>query len=201
MRLTVYGRGGGWDIGLYGRFYLYTDETGSYSFDNVRRMAEGHYQIWFNGEQEYGKVYENRGDFISAQDVKGDAYVLNVTVHAVTGSSLSAVIRYQDIDGSIKSFYSGAFPKGQEGHLMSLMRRPPNAQEYGIGQEYGRIVGDAVEYRSLAGGTYCLNFQYRRLDGALVTCNSPAFVIPPGEKKTFEYTIADCPVYQGPVLK
>ena len=200
VQLSVYGQGAGWDIGKFGDWFLYTDEQGSYSFKNLRRLARGHSEVWFNGLQEYGKVYENIGYGIAENEIRGDIYTLNVTVHKVTGSALVAVIQYQDVDGSLKNFYSPAFSGPEPGHLLSLNRGTPGKMEYGIGSQYGNITGNTVEWRNLAGGTYYLTFQYRRLDGVLVECMGPSFEISPGETKHFEYTIQDCPPVNEPVL-
>jgi len=198
--LTVYGARGGWDIGQFGKWGLYTDGTGSYSFDKVVRLESGHYEVWFNGEHEYGKVYENSGYGIEAHQISGNVHVLNVTVHAVTGSAFSGAIQYEDVDGSIKSFYSPPFTHSEPGHLMSLRRGIPGNTEYGIGGEYCEIAGGTVEWHGLAGGTYYLSFTYRRLDGVMVNCNSPVFEIPPGGTKRLEYTIRNCPPSAEPVL-
>jgi hypothetical protein len=198
--LQVYGARGGWDIGQFGNWGLYTDETGSYSFDRIVRLESGHYEVWFNSEHEYGKVYENRGSYIEAHQISGSVYVLNVTVHAVTGSVCSGEIQYEDIDGSIKGFYSPPFTHSEPGHVIELFRGTPDNIEYDIGAEYGRSAVGTIEWPGLAGGTYFLSFTYRRLDGVLVRCNSPAFEIPPGGTKRLEYTIRNCPPSAEPVL-
>ena len=193
VQISVYGQAGGWDIGKFGDWFLYTDGQGSYSFKNLRRLERGHYEVWFNGKQEYGKVYENRGTWIAENEISGGIYTLNATVYPVTGSALVAVIQYHDVDGSLKNFYSPTFPQPDPGHLLALIRGTPDKMEYGIGCEYGKITGNTVEWRNLAGGTYYLAFDYRRLDGVLVHCTSPSFEISPGETKHFEYTIQECP--------
>jgi hypothetical protein len=200
VTLSVYGAKGGWDIGQFARWGLYTDETGSYSFDKVVRLESGHYEIWFNGDHEYGKAYENSGYYIEAHEIKSDIRILDVTVHAVTGSVFSGTIQYEDVDGSIKGFYSPPFTKSEPGHFIELVKGNPDNIEYNIGSEYSRINGGTIEWPSLAGGIYHLRFTYRRLDGVLVRCASPAFEIPPGETKNLEYTIRNCPPSAESVL-
>jgi hypothetical protein len=200
VALTVFGQAGGGNIGRYGKWSLYTDETGSYSFNNILRLARGHYEVWFNGDHEYGKAYENSGYHIEAQRISDNVHVLNVTVHAVTGSVFSGVIQYEDVDGSIKSFYSHAFTRPELGHYIGLLRGTPGNRGYGIGSEYARIVGSTTEFSGLAGGIYFLEFFFRRLDGVWVHCTSPSFEIPPGETKHFEYTIRGCPPMAEPLL-
>jgi hypothetical protein len=200
VTLSVYGAKGGWDIGQFARWGLYTDETGSYSFDKVVRLESGHYEIWFNGDHEYGKAYENSGYYIEAHEIKSDVRILDVTVHAVTGSVFSGAIQYEDVDGSIKGFYSPPFTQAEPGHFIELVRGNPDNIEYRIGGEYGKISGGTIEWSGLAGGIYHLKFTYRRLDGVLVRCTSPAFEIPPGETKHLEYTIHNCPPSAEPIL-
>lgn len=115
VTLSVYGAKAGWDIGQFTRLGLYTDETGSYSFDKVVRLENGHYEIWFNGDHEYGKAYENSGYYLEAREVKNDIHKLNVTVHAVTGSVFSGTIQYEDVDGSVKGFYAPPFTQSEPG--------------------------------------------------------------------------------------
>jgi hypothetical protein len=198
--LVVYGEEGGWHMGRFGGWGVYTDETGFYSFKNIARVAEGHYEVWFNGEQEYGEVYENAGYWVDENEIGGDVFVLNVTVHAVTDSAFSGVIQYEAIDGSTESFYSHPFTKLEPGHFIELFRGTPDSREYPIGGEYCKIHGDTVAWDGLAGGTYFLEFTYRRRDGVLLRCASPPFEIPPGETKQFEYTIRDCPPMPGQLL-
>jgi hypothetical protein len=63
--LEVYRQKGGGTIGRLGKWGLYTDETGFYSFNNLVRLEQGgRYEVWFNGHHEYGKVYENSGYYI-----------------------------------------------------------------------------------------------------------------------------------------
>jgi hypothetical protein len=190
-----------------GEWNVYTDETGSYSFDNLEQVEGGHYQVYFNSEQEYGEAYESSiyyiireisGDahllcersagssFADYHDEGGDVYALNVTVHPVTGSALSGVIRYEDADGITKDYFSS--PLGPD-HRIELNRgTSPANHEYTIGGDFtsdgskGRVGG-------LAGGTYYLIFQYITSDGAGVECTSPSIEIPPGETKQFDYTI------------
>jgi hypothetical protein len=198
--LSVYGARGGWDIGQFAKWGVYTDGTGSYSFDKVVRLESGHYEIWFNGKHEYGKAYEHRGYYIEAHQIKGNVHVLDVTVHAVTGSVFSGMIRYEDSDGSIKGFHSPPFTQAEPGHFIGLERGTPGKREYSIGTAYGEISGNTIEWRGLAGGMYFLSFTYRRRDGVLVQCDSPAFEIPPGTTKRLEYTIRNCPPSDEPVL-
>ena len=49
VTITVYEEGGGGDFRRLGHWGLYTDETGSYSFNNLLRAEGGHYEVWFNG--------------------------------------------------------------------------------------------------------------------------------------------------------
>jgi photosystem II stability/assembly factor-like uncharacterized protein len=199
--LQVYGKRGGWHIHKVGEWGLYTDETGSYSFNNFLRVEGGHYEVRFNGDHEYGEVYENSGYWIGEDEISGDVYLLDVTVHPVTGSAFSGVIQYQDADGSIKSFYSSPFIKPEPGHVIELHRGTSNDNhEYGIGVEYCTIDGNSTIWSGLAGGIYYLAFTYRRSDGVLVRCTSPSFEILPGETKQFEYTIRECPPMTGPLL-
>jgi hypothetical protein len=200
VTLSVYGAKGGGDIGQFARWGLYTDGTGSYSFDKVVRLESGHYEVWFNGEHEYGNAYENRGYYIVAHEIRSNIHVLNVTVHSVTGSVFSGIIQYEDVDGSIKGFYSPPFTKLEPGHSIELFRGNPDNIEYGIGSEYGKISGGIIEWSGLAGGIYHLKFTYRRFDGVLVRCNSPAFEIPPGGTKRLEYIIRNCPPSAESVL-
>jgi len=199
--LQVYGASGGWDIGQFARSVLYTDETGFYSFEKVIRLKSGHYEVWLNGEHEYGKKYENSGHYIEAENIKGNTYVLDVTVHAVTDSVFSGTIQYEDVDGSIRNFYSPPFTQTEPGHQIELVRGIPDNKEYAIGGEYARITGKTVEWSGLAGGTYYLVFTFRLSDGVLVQCSIPAFKILPGETKHLDYTIRDCPPSMQPVLQ
>jgi len=192
--LEVYRQKGGGTIGRLGKWGLYTNETGIYSFNNLVRLEQGgRYEVWFNGHHEYGKVYENSGYYIRAQEIRGNVHVLNVTVHAVTGSVFSGVIQYRDIDGTIKSFYSDPHAREEHAHHFGLWRGTPDSPEYAIGSEYVKIVGSTTEFNGLAGGIYYLNFEYTRLDGVVVQCETPSFEILPGETKRFEYTILECP--------
>ena len=184
VTLSVYGAKGGWDIGQFTRLGLYTDGTGSYSFDKVVRLESGHYEIWFNGDHEYGEAYENSGYYLEAREVKSDIRKLDVTVHAVTGSVFSGTIQYEDVDGSIKGFYAPPFTQSEPGHFIELVRGSPDKIEYNIGGEYGRINGGTIEWSGLAGGIYHLRFTYRMLDGVLVRCSSPAFEIPPARNES-----------------
>ena len=190
--LTVYGAEGGWDFGRMGHWGLYTDADGIYSFEKVIRLKSGHYEIWFNGEHEYGKAFENSGHHIEAHRIRSNDHILNMTVHAVTGSVFSGKIQYEDADGSIKDFYSPPFTMDEPGHSISLVRGNPDNIEYAIGGEYGRLSNGRIEWRGLAGGIYYLEFIYRRLDGVLMRCNSPVFEIPTGGTKQLEYLIRNC---------
>jgi hypothetical protein len=199
---------GGWD--------LYTDETGSYSFNNLKQVEGGHYQVWFNSGQEYGKVYESSGYYIIKEtsgdvhllgegssrshfayhhDESGDVYSLDVPVHPVTGSAFSGVIRYQDADGATRNYF--ASPLGPD-HRIELNRgTSPADYEYTIGGDFTSD-GSKGYLSGLAGGTYYLIFQYIRSDGAGVECTSPSIKIPPGETKQFDYTIpsSSCQIVQ-----
>ena len=186
VTITVYEGGGGWDIGQLWDGGLFTDETGAYAFNNLLRVEGGHYEIWFNGRQEYGKVYENSGYYINENEISGDVYSLNVTVYPVTGSAFSGEIQYEDSDGTIKNYLSR--PLGPD-HFIELNRGTSTNHEYTIGFEYLTNDGSRVYVNGLAGGTYYLRFQYRRSDGVWVDCTSPSFEIPPGETKQFDYTI------------
>lgn len=186
VTITVYEEGGGGDIGQLWSGSLFTDETGAYAFNNLLRVEGGHYEVWFNGRQEYGKVYENSGYYINDNEINSDVYLLDVTVHPVTGSAFAGVIRYQDADGTTKNFLSSPLSPH---HFIGLNRGTGANHEYCIGSEYFTDDGSAVYLSGLAGGTYYLEFQYRRSDGVRVYCTSPSFEIPPGETKQFDYTI------------
>lgn len=203
----VYWETGGSEYRLLGEWDIYTDQTGSYSFDKLTQVEDGHYQLWFSGEQQRGKMYENSGYYIINEksgdlhllsDVEshpdfgyhhsesGDVYSLDVTVHPVTGSALVAVIDYEDADGATKNYFSK--PLGPD-HRIELNRATvPADPGYTIG---GSFTSDGSEgyLNGLAGGTYYLLFQFIRSDGVATTHTSPAFDIAPGETKRFEYTI------------
>jgi hypothetical protein len=215
VAVGVYGGGvdrepetGGSGSRLLGGWELYTDETGSYSFDNLTKVEEGHYQVWFNGGREYGKVYENSGyyivneksgkvhlpsdaggrsDFRYTHDGSGDIYSLDVTVHPVTGSALVAVIHYEDADGTVKNYFSK--PLGPDRFIELNRVASPADPGYTIGAEYFTSDGSNGYLKGLAGGTYYLVFQFARSDGVATGHTSPAFEIGPGETKRFEYTI------------
>jgi hypothetical protein len=199
-KLWVYGAKAGFDIGVLARDALYTDKSGSYAFNNVLRLQSGHYEIWFNGDQEYGRAYENSGYYVPAGAVRHNAYAVDVTVHAVTGSALQATVHYVDIEGSIRRFYSVPILKPEPGHIMELWRGTPDKREYAIGSEYGRVAGEHVTWEGLAGGRYFLAFTYRMLDGVIAQCNSSTFEVLPGETKILEYTIKQCGASQQPIL-
>ncbi len=186
VTITVYEEGGGGGVGRLWDWGLFTDETGTYAFNNLFRVEGGHYEVWFNGRQEYGKVYENSGYYISENKISGDVCLLNVTVYPVTGSAFSGVIQYEDADGDTKNFLST--PLGPD-HVIELNRGTGANHEYSIGSEYLTNDGNTVYLSGLAGGTYYLIFQYRRSDGVRVGCTSPSFEILPGETKRFDYTI------------
>jgi hypothetical protein len=203
----VYWETGGSDYRLLGGWEIYTGETGSYSFDNLTQVEDGHYQVWFNGGPEYGKKYESSGyyiineksgdvhllsdveprpDFGYHRDESGDIYSLDVTVHPVTGSALVAVIDYKDADGAIKNYFSK--PLGPD-HGIELNRATSPADPgYTIGDNFTSD-GSEGYLNGLAGGTYNLVFQFIRSDGIATTHASPVFEIGPGETKRFEYTI------------
>jgi hypothetical protein len=187
VRITVFEEGGGGDIGQLWNGDLLTDEAGAYAFNDLLRVEGGHYEVWFNGHQEYGRAYENSGYYINESEISSDTYLLNVTVHPVTGSAFAGVIQYEDADGVTKNFLSG--PRGGPSRFIGLTRGTDTNPEYNIGSEYFTDDGSAVYLTGLAGGTYYLEFQYRRSDGVRVECRSPSFEIPPGETKQFDYTI------------
>jgi len=186
VTITVFEKGGGWGRGRLWDGGVFTDEAGRYAFNNLLRVEGGHYEVWFNGREEYGKAYENGGYYINAHEISGDVYSLNVTVHPVTGSAFSGEIQYEDSDGTIKNYLS--HPLGPD-HFIELNRGTNANPEYAIGFEYLTNDGRRVYVNGLAGGTYYLVFQYRRSDGAWVETTSPSFEILPGETKQFDYTI------------
>ena len=200
VKLQVYGEAGGWDIGMLANKETYTDETGSYSFDNIIELESGHYELWFNGGHQYGKSYESSGYFIEANEIRNNIHVFNVIVHPVTGSFFSGIIKYEDFDGSIKNFYFPPFNRPEPGHVIILLRGKMDNIEYDLGTEYGKISGEKIEWSGLAGGFYLLDFTYRRLDGVLVQCKSPVFEILPESTYFMEYTIRDCPPSDDSVL-
>jgi hypothetical protein len=186
VAVTVYRERGGGAIGQLWSGDLLTDEAGAYAFNNLLRVGGGHYEVWFNGRQEYGRMYENSGYYINENEISGDVYLLNVTVHPVTGSAFSGVIQYEDADGVTKNFLSG--PLGP-GRFIELNRGTSANHEYSIGSEYFTDDGSTAYLSGLAGGTYYLVFQYRRSDGVWVDRTSPSFEILPGETKQYDYTI------------
>jgi protocatechuate 3,4-dioxygenase beta subunit len=198
VTLHAYDQGGGWHMGKLGEWSLVTDPSGSYSFDNLFRIVEGHYEVWFNGGQEYGKVYENSGYYIEESDIISDVHTLDATVNPVTGSAFSGVIRYEDADGSIQDFYSSPDVQPAPDHYIALQRGTGDENtEYAIGADHYTIDDHRLQVNGLAGGTYYLQFFFRRSDGVLVYCTSTAFEIPPGETIDFDYTIRDCPPMTG----
>jgi hypothetical protein len=186
VAVTAYREGGGGAIGQLWNGDLLTDEAGAYAFNNLLRVEGGHYEVWFNGRQEYGRMYENSGYYINENEISGDVYSLNITVYPVTGSAFAGVIQYEDADGATKNFLSS--PLGP-GRLIELNRGTSANQEYNIGSEYFTDNGNTVYLSGLAGGTYYLIFQYRRSDGVWVDHTSPSFEILPGETKHYDYTI------------
>jgi len=186
VTLTVFEEGGGGAAGQLWGGETFSDETGSYAFNGLLIIERGHYEVWFNGRQEYGQVYENSGYYINGSEMSGDEYVLNVTVHPVTGSAFSGVILYEDADGVTKNYLSR--PLSPE-HFIELDRGTSADREYSIGSEYLTDDGTAITLNGLAGGTYYLQFHYTRSDGVRVEGTSPSFEIPPGKTKRLEYTI------------
>jgi len=105
-----------------GDWDLHTDETGSYSFNNLPKVEKGHYQVWLSrGNNEYeesgyyilegGGVHllfigggSGRTHFSTSHDQEGYTYKLDVIVHRNTNSALCASIRYTDADGTIKNY-------------------------------------------------------------------------------------------------
>jgi len=191
VTLTVYEAGGGGDKGQLWNGEMFTDGAGAYVFNNLLRVEGGHYEVWFNGRQEYGRVYENSGYYIFTNEISGDVHLLNVTVHPVTGSAFSGVIQYEDADGVTKNFLS--VPLGPD-HFIELNRGTSTNPEYTIGSEYLTNDGSRAYLSGLAGGTYYLIFQYRRSDGVRVETTSPSIEILSGETKQFDYTIPLEPV-------
>jgi len=186
VTLTVYEEGGGGDVGQLWDGGIFSDETGSYAFNGLLIIEKGHYEVWFNGRQEYGQAYENCGYYIEASEMSGDEYVLDVTVHPVTGSAFSGVVLYQDADGATKNYLSA--PLGP-GRFIELARGTSADHECRIGSEYLTNDGTAITLNGLAGGTYYLGFHYRRSDGVWVEGTSPSFEILPGKTRRFDYTI------------
>jgi len=186
VTITVYEEGGGADRGQLWNGEMFTDGAGAYAFNHLLRVEGGHYEVWFNGRQEYGRVYENSGYYIFTNEISGDVYVLNVTVHPVTGSAFSGVIQYEDADGTIKNYLPS--PLGPD-HFIALNRGSSTNHEYAIGSEYVTNDGSRVYLGGLAGGTYYLHIKYRRSDGVWVETTSPSIEILPGETKQLDYTI------------
>ena len=210
MEETVFWDKAGSSYHQLGDWDLHTDETGSYSFNNLTRMEKGHYEVWLSGDKndeyeesgyyilEGGGAHllsigggNNQTHFSTSHDQEGYTYTLDVTVHRVTNSALCAAIQYQDADGVIKNYLSKSL--GPD-HRLELNRGTNhlNGHEYTIGDHLFTSDGHKACSRGLAGGTYYLIFEYIRSDGKGVTCVSPSFEILPGETKQFEYTIRDC---------
>jgi hypothetical protein len=186
VTVTAYREGGGGDIGQLWDGAILTDEAGAYAFSNLLRVEGGHYEVWFNGRQEYGRVYENSGYYINEHEISDDTYILNVTVHPVTGSGFAGVIQYEDADGTTKNYLSS--PLGPD-RFIELSRGTSANLEYRIGSEYFTDDGSKIYLSGLACGTYYLTFQYTRSDGVRVECTSPSIEVAPGETKQFDYTI------------
>jgi len=190
VNMTVFEEGVYWDrtdsgSRQLGEWSLYTDETGSYAFNNLKKVTGGHYQVWFNSGPEYGNVYESSGYYIT-EKISGDAYVLDVTAHPITDSALSAVIRYEDADGATKNYF--ASPLGPDRRIELNRGTGHDGHEYTIGANF-ESDGSKGYLSGLAGGTYYLIFQYVRSDGAAVECTSPFIEVPAGETTQFDYTI------------
>ena len=205
VELQAYGERGEWLMGKLGTYSVYTDEAGFYAFNNLLKAPGGHYQFWFiSGHSRYEKVYEDSAYWIEERRISGDTYVLDVTVHAVTGSSLRAAIQYEDVDGSLRVYADVRHrPDEPFDHYIELFRGIPDNREYPIGflgGSYSMIVGNEVIWNDLAGGTYFIQFTYRRSDGVLLRCTSPPIEVPPGEVKQFEYVIRNCPPKPGPLV-
>jgi hypothetical protein len=186
VTLTAYRGGVDEPMGQLWDGSVLTDETGGYAFDNLPRVEGGHYQIWLNSPQEYEKVYEDSGHYINEDEISGDTYLLNITVHPVTGSAFSGVIQYEDADGTTRNFLSN--PPGT-GPFIELNRGTGGDHEYTVGSGYDTDDDSTVYFGGLAGGTYYLIIQYRRSDGVRIGCSSPSFEIPPGKTKQLDYTI------------
>jgi len=205
---TVFWDKTGGSYHLLGDWDLHTDETGSYSFNNLTKVEKGHYTVWLSeGKNEYEEsgyyILEGGGahllfigggnsrtHFSTSHDQGGYTYTFDVTVHRVTNSALCAAIQYLDVDGVIKNYLSESL--GPD-HRIELNRGTshPNGHEYTITDAFTSD-GHKACLGGLAGGTYYLLFQYIRSDGMGVTCVTPSFEILPGETKQFEYTIQDC---------
>jgi tRNA A-37 threonylcarbamoyl transferase component Bud32 len=175
---------------------LHTDDTGSYSFSNLLRVPGGHYIAEFTGYHQDGvSNFEERDYWIEENEIGGDVFYLDATLYPITGSALTAALQREYSDGSMENFLSRRLSPD---HFIELWRGTPDNREYPIGSKYAEISSATAEWRELAGGIYFLEFTDRRLDGVLVRCTSPAFEIPPGETKHFEYTIRECPPMAEP---
>lgn len=184
------------DFATLATWSLHTDTTGSYSFSNLLRVPGGHYIVEFTGYYQDGESYfEERDYWIEENEIGGDVYCLDATLYPITGSALTAAIRREYTDGSIESFPSRRLAPD---HFIELWRGTPDNREYPIGTKFARIHANTAEWHELAGGIYFLQFTDRNLDGVLLRCTSPAFEIPPGETKHFEYTIRECPPMAEP---
>ncbi len=211
IQLTVFEETVFWDktgseYHRLGEWILYTDETGSYSFNHVPKVEKGHYEVWLSGDEyevsgyyilEEGGAHllfigggNNRTHLDSSEDNGRYTYTLDVTVNRVTGAVLCAAIQYKDADGVIKNYFSKSL--GPD-HRIELNRGTshPAGHEYTISDGFTSDGSEAC-LQGLAGGTYYLLFQYIKSDGVGAECVSPSFEIPSGETKQFEYTIQDC---------
>jgi hypothetical protein len=191
--VTLLVESGDRDMGKLGDWGLYTDETGSYAFIGLVRVEQGNYEVWFNGGHEYGKVYENSGYHIPIDTISGNEATLDVTVYPVTGSVLSGLIRFEDLDGSIKNFYGPGIEPRPDRFIALVRGANFDNAEYNIGSEYYSIEGNRLIVPGLAGGTYYLEFYFSKSDGVLRYCTSPALELPAGDTMEFDYTIRDCP--------
>jgi hypothetical protein len=189
-----------------GEWNLYTDNTGTYSFDNLPKVEKGHYEVWFSGDEyeesgyyimEEGGAHllfigggNSRTHFDYSENNGRYTYTLDVTVHRVTEAALCAAIQYKDADGVIKNYFSESL--GPD-HRIEINRGTshPAGHEYTLSEGFTSD-GNQACMQGLAGGTYYLLFQYIKSDGAAVTCVSPSFEIPPAETKQFEYMIQNC---------
>ena len=175
--------------GTLGDFWVFTDDTGSYSFKNLLTGEDEveRYEVWFNGGQQYGKEYENSGYHIDAKGMvmSGDLFYLDVTVYPVTGSAFVGIIQYVDSDGTTKNFFSNP------DNWIGIERGTAPHREYLIGAEYYSIDKTTGELSipGLAGGTYYLSGHCFKSNLSEVRFNSSSFQIPPGETKRFDYTV------------
>ena len=186
VSLTAYLGNVGEDIREVWNGKVITDEAGEYAFNNLPRVMEGHYQVWFSSPQGFERMYEGSGYYINENEIRSSTYSLNITVHPVTGSALSGVIQYEDTDGVTKNYLSSPIDPD---HFIELNRGTADNIEYTVGFEGTIEDGGAMYIGNLAGGTYYFIFQYTRSDGVRVGCESPSIIIPTGKIKQFDYTI------------